>query len=106
MNKSRIDQLKKFLEESPDDPFLHYGLALEIQKTDTAEALNKYSELLTRFPEYLPTYYHAAHLFWEEGNLERAEEIFQAGIRLATDQQEANALRELRQAYQNLQFEL
>ncbi len=105
MNNSRIIQLKKFLEESPDDPFIHYGLALEFQKSDTAEALKKYDELLQKFPDYLPTYYHAAHLFWESELHEKAEEIFFRGIALAEKQGDQNTLRELRNAYQNFQFE-
>ncbi len=105
MNNSRIIQLKKFLEESPDDPFIHYGLALEFQKSDTEQALKKYDELLEKFPEYLPTYYHAAHLFWESEMLERAEEIFVRGIALAKSQGDQNTQRELQNAYQNFQFE-
>ena len=105
MNNSRINQLKKFLEDSPDDPFIHYGLALEFQKSDTELALKKFDELLEKFPEYLPTYYHAAHLFWESELFEKADETFARGIQLARDLDDKNTLRELENAYQNFQFE-
>ena len=105
MNKTRIIQLKKFLEESPNDPFIHYGLALEYQKSEPKMAREKYLELLERFPDYLPTYYHAAHFFWEEGEADRTTEIFESGIELARRQSDQNTLRELQNAYQNFQFE-
>lgn len=105
MNKMRINQLKKFLEESPNDPFIHYGLALEYQKFDLEKTREKYNQLLEQYPEYLPTYYHAAHFFWEEGDAELTTTIFELGIELAKKQQDQNTLRELQNAYQNFQFE-
>ena len=105
MDNARINKLKEFLESNPRDPFIHYGLALEFQKSDADAAREKFLELLQEYPDYLPTYYHAAHFFWEEENREKADEIFIAGIDLARSQNDANTLRELTNAYQNFQFE-
>ena len=106
MNEARITLLKKYIEEDPNDPFNYYAIATEMvgQKPEMAK---EYFELLLRqHPDYLPTYYHAAQLWADEEEYERAEEIYKKGIALATEQENHKTLRELNTAYQNLLFEM
>ena len=105
MNSARIEQLKKYLEESPDDPFLYYALALEFMKETPERSAEIFRKMLTDYPEYLPVYYHAANCFWELGSTDEARSAFETGIGLAEQQEDSNTLRELRNAYMNFQFD-
>jgi Tfp pilus assembly protein PilF len=106
MNTQRLAQLQAFLEETPQDPFLLYALATEYLAGGALETAQGYFErLLQEHPGYLATYYHAALLYAELGLAEQAEAVFREGIARCEAAQEAKALRELRQAYQNFLFE-
>ena len=64
---SRIEMLKSFAEEEPDNPFNIYALALEFIEVDPIQATFHFKKLLGEFPEYLPTYFHAAAFFADLG---------------------------------------
>jgi len=105
MNSARIEQLKNYLEETPDDPFLHYALALELQDEAPAKAREIFDLLVNDFPDYLPAYYHAAHLYWALEENEKARSTFEKGIGLAQEKNDSNTLRELRNALTNFEFD-
>lgn len=100
MSQTRINQLLAFLEEEPNDPFNLYALALEFAKTDHQKAVSYFEQLLTKHPNYVATYYHAGKLYEELEEEEKAEEVYKKGVEVATQQNEALALRELKNAYQ------
>lgn len=104
-NLHRIQQLLEFLEKEPDDPFTLYALALEYQKADPGKATYFFDQLLSAHKNYLPTYYHAAAFFADMGNIGKAKEIYETGIALAISDQNQHALKELKNAYLNFQFE-
>jgi tetratricopeptide (TPR) repeat protein len=104
-NLHRIQQLLEFLEKEPNNPFNLYALALEYQKEDQEKAASYYNQLLSFHKDYLPTYYHAAAFFTEMGDLEKAKKIYETGIGLAHEDQNRHALKELKNAYLNFQFE-
>ena len=64
---SRIEQLKQFINDDPSDVFARYALALEYLKIDSADALRQFELLIERDPNYLPSYFPAAHLMIELG---------------------------------------
>lgn len=97
MNNSKIDQLLEFLKEEPKDTFTLYALALEYEKLGDKKALDYYNLLLSEYPTYLATYYHAAK-YIEAIDLERAKSIYAAGITLAKTQQKTKAYQELSNA--------
>lgn len=101
----RIEMLKSWIETEPLEPFNYYGLALEYQKLGDLQADQLFEKLLLDFPEYLPTYYTAAK-YYEDLNANRAREIYEKGISLASNQNNIKALNEIRSAYQNFLFEL
>ncbi|WP_114750688.1 tetratricopeptide repeat protein [Pleomorphovibrio marinus] len=101
----RINQLLKFSNEDPSDPFNYYALALEYQKLDSPLAAKYYNLLLSEHPTYLATYYHAAGYFAGIGNPKKAGQIYQKGIELATLQHNNHAKKELENAYFNFQIE-
>jgi len=97
----RLEQLKTMIIESPDDPFLIYGLALEYRNVDLFKAKEVFDDLLERFPDYLPTYYQSANLY-EEIDEERAIDIYKKGMELAQSQKNMHAFGELKSAYEIL----
>ncbi|MBS9525078.1 tetratricopeptide repeat protein [Litoribacter ruber] len=104
-NLGRIEQLLDFAKEEPDNPFNFYALALEYQNTNTEKGVHYFNLLLEKFPEYLPTYYHAGLFFEKKNELEKAKSIFEQGISLAKAKNDNHAQRELQNAYQNFLFE-
>ena len=105
MNEQRIAMLKQFMEDDPTDPFNIYALAVEYYEEKTTSSLQLFEQLLTKHRNYLPTYYKAAHLYWETEQWNKAEEVFKKGIALAEAQNEQKALQELKSAYSNFQFD-
>lgn len=102
---SRLQLLIEFTKEEPENPFNWYALALEYFNSDSGKAADIFDRLLIDHPTYLPTYYTSAQFFAEQNKLEKAKEIFEDGIFLAEKQKEEKALKELKNAYQNLLFE-
>jgi hypothetical protein len=96
MTTTRLEQLLRFREEDPKDPFPLYALALEYQKIDVIKCESSFDTLLTAFPDYLPTYYHAAKL---KATLNKVDDI-----ELAIHQQDKSTQRELQAAYEELIF--
>jgi len=105
MNSDRITLLKQFIEDEPSNPFNKYALAMEYFESAPTDSLDLLHSLLDEHPNYLPSYYKAAHLLWETEDWNKAEEIFKKGILLAKKQNDQKALRELMSAYQNFQFD-
>jgi tetratricopeptide (TPR) repeat protein len=106
MNHDRIEQLKSFLQEEPNDPFLQYSLALEYLKMEQDEAaLTIFENLLHDHEDYLPTYYHCGKLYEKLNKNEEAIACYEKGILLARKQNHIRTLRELNEALNNLRFE-
>ena len=105
MNQDRISQLRLFLKEDPNDPFTKYALALEYLKIDKKESRKMFEELLKKHPDYVGTYYHAAALYDELDERILAEETYKKGIEVASVKGDHHALRELKTAYMNFQFD-
>lgn len=100
MNNQRIQQLIRFVQEEPDEPFNVYALAMEYITSEPAQARSYFADLLARFPNYLPTYYHAAALYAESNDRERAAGLYEKGIELARTQGNQKTLLELQRAQQ------
>ena len=105
MNRERIELLEKYLLESPDDPFLVYGMALEYQRADPLKCKALFLRLLNEFPDYSPTYYMAAQFFIEQQDHRKAKEVFEKGINVIEKTADRKSLAELKNAYQNFLFE-
>jgi Tfp pilus assembly protein PilF len=105
MSSERLNLLHKFYEEDPSDPFNLYALALEYLNTDIAKAEQFFQILLDKHKDYLPTYYHAARLFQDKGEKDKAISVYENGILLARTCGDRKAQRELQSAYDELMFE-
>ncbi|WP_020526967.1 tetratricopeptide repeat protein [Flexithrix dorotheae] len=105
MKEERLKKLYEFLENDPHDPFTIYAIASELVFEKPKEALKYFTRLLNEHPDYVATYYHAAHLFVELGNREKAEEVYKKGIAICQEKQELHALAELQSAYNNFLYD-
>lgn len=102
---NRLQTLLEWLEKSPDDVFLHFGVAMEyLSVNNSVEAIRKMEYILNHFPDYLPNYYQLGKQYELQNNNERAIEIFELGISLATQQKETKTAGELRSALEELSF--
>jgi Tfp pilus assembly protein PilF len=105
MNSQRLQKLEKFHKDEPDNEFIIYALAMEYEKINLSLALKYYEKLLKDHPGYLPAYYQVAHIYWEDEEIEKANDIFQKGIALAEEQDNQKTLHELKAAYHNFKIE-
>ncbi|MBC7569128.1 MAG: tetratricopeptide repeat protein [Spirosoma sp.] len=103
MNNDRIQQLIRFVQEEPHDPFNVYALAMEYMTNQPERARAYFDQLLTEHPAYLATYYHAAALYAEQGNTDRATELYEQGMALAKAQNNQKTLLELQRAKQAME---
>ncbi|MFZ4863830.1 tetratricopeptide repeat protein [Sphingobacterium sp. Mn56C] len=89
-------QLLEFIKESPHDPFLHYALTMEYVKAEDFEkAKQGFENLVQNFPDYVGTYYHFGKLLEKLNNKSAAEEIYNRGILIASQQRKMHAKGEL-----------
>lgn len=99
MSTDRLEKLKEFYEEDPDDRFTRFALAREHLKAgNTEEALTFFEELVQTDPDYVGTYYHLGKLYEQLDRTEDALDIYEQGIEVARDQGEQKALSELQDA--------
>ncbi|QEC53344.1 tetratricopeptide repeat protein [Anseongella ginsenosidimutans] len=99
MKNTRLEQLREFLLQQPQDPFLKYALATEYLKLgDTTNALLYFEGLIKEHEEYLGTYYHLGKLYEQLGRIPDAAETYARGIALAQQQRNQHTLSELRGA--------
>jgi predicted Zn-dependent protease len=95
----RIDTFKTFISRAPADPFPRYGLAMEYkgaQRLDDAWAT--FQELLTEFPDYVPTYLMAGGTLVALGRTAEAAETFRKGIEVSGRRGDSHARKELETA--------
>jgi tetratricopeptide (TPR) repeat protein len=99
---SKLQQLETLLLQSPNDPFLHYAIGLElVKKGNLQQAAKGFEQLIQNHPEYIATYYQLGKLYEELNNAPKALEIYRKGIKQAFGK-ETKTYNELQTAYQNL----
>jgi tetratricopeptide (TPR) repeat protein len=100
---NRIEQLRKFIAASPDEPFPRYALALELKGTgDAAAAAAELQQLLERAPDYLAAYLQHGMLLQSLGRNNEARDAFQRGQEVARRKGDSHTLSELTQALEAL----
>ena len=102
--KKRIEQLEGFLNNSPDDAFLNYALAMEfIGDADDLKARDILEKLIKSNPGYTATYYHLGKLLERAGEDEVAIKVYERGIKITRQNGEQHALSELQSALNEMQ---
>ncbi|MFI5131488.1 MAG: tetratricopeptide repeat protein [Chitinophagales bacterium] len=101
----RIEKLKEFLKETPEDSFLQHALALEYIKLGNDEEARRLFEIvLNREPGYIGSYYHLARLLERKGDNDAAVKFYEKGMEEAKKAGNNHAYGELRGAYEELIF--
>ena len=98
MSQNRLESLKEFLKETPNDPFILYCIALEYEKISDTECVTQFNALLSNYPDYLPTYYSFGKYLETKNQLDEAEDIFLKGLELAKAKGELKTAGELQTA--------
>ncbi len=99
----RIGTFKTFITRSPADPFPRYGLAMEYKGAGAlSEAWVTFEELLTKFPDYVPTYLMAGGTLIALNRSPEAAEIFRTGIEVSGRRGDLHAKKELESALAEL----
>jgi predicted Zn-dependent protease len=100
---TRIELLKRYLQEEPGDSFLQYALALEfIALNQHEKAYEQLTNLLFNNPEYLPAYYMAGKSAEALNKIDEAKKWFMLGIDSARIKNDRHTLNELTSAMEEL----
>ncbi|MBS1948413.1 MAG: tetratricopeptide repeat protein [Bacteroidetes bacterium] len=101
----RVEKLKFFLANNPDDSFVQHALALEyIKNGNVNDARALFEDILHREPGYIGSYYHLAKLLENTGEINLAIAWYQKGMEQAKKAKDNRAYNELQAAYEDLVF--
>jgi tetratricopeptide (TPR) repeat protein len=95
---SRLEQLLKLAEMSPDDPLTHYAVGLEyfnLERWD--DALAAFQRALDIDSRYTAAYYHKARAEIRAGKRDAAKTTLAAGIECAQAKGDMKTEREIRE---------
>jgi tetratricopeptide (TPR) repeat protein len=99
----RINKLLEMKTLMPSDPFPTYALGLEYQEMGEAiKAIAFFEETMLEFSNYLPVYYQLGQLLAENGEIQRAKTIFEAGILITRTTKDLKTMGELQEALFNI----
>jgi predicted Zn-dependent protease len=99
----RAATFRTFIARSPQDPFPRYGLAMELRsRGDLEGASAAFAELITGFPDYVPTYLMAGNVLVALGRPADAATVYQQGITTAGARGDLHAKKELEAALAEL----
>lgn len=105
--KSRIEKLKNFLLDEPEDHFTRYALALEMFLAEQHEESElQFRRILDADPQYLAVYYQYGKLLESMQRYKEALHIFESGLPVAKAQNNLRTWKELTAARDALTEEL
>ncbi len=95
----KLAMLEKLTREGSNDPFHWYALALEYKGLERCdEALQTFTTLRARSPEYVPTYLMCAQMLEKMSRKDDAREWYEAGRAAARAKGDAHAVSEIEAA--------
>ena len=98
MTGSRLETLRKFLEDDPSDVFTRYAIALEyISAGDAPAALLAFEEVLRHDPAYVPAYHQMGLLLLRSGRAPEGRSALDRGIAAAVASGDRHAELEMRE---------
>ncbi|MCX6291337.1 MAG: tetratricopeptide repeat protein [Bacteroidetes bacterium] len=103
ISENRIESLKSFLKENPEDLFSQYAMALEYLHQDhVAVAVEILKRVLEQDKNYLAAYYQLGKAYEAMSSVDAAKQVYADGIRIAELQNNKRTLNELRGALETL----
>ena len=95
---SRREKLEVLLAKSPDDPFLHFGLAMELVKEGRFDdACAKFDRTISLDPHYTAAFHHKCNALISAARIDDARKTLQAGITAARAVGNDHALGEMQE---------
>jgi tetratricopeptide (TPR) repeat protein len=95
----RVQTLRTFLASDPDDSFSRYALALEYRKIGDYEGCMRELEILIKKdPNYVGAYYHLGKAYVLCDDPQKAIQVYNEGIEIATRTSDLHSLKELKEA--------
>ena len=99
----RIETLKQFIENSPQDCFVRYGLAQEYIKADRfQDAIETFDGILAINPDYQAAYYHLGKAYEKNGQPDLARDAYRKGVETSLRTGDLHARGELEAAMEAL----
>jgi len=96
LESSRLQQLRELLKEDPTDPFLNYGIAMELLGIgDDAGAAHEFRELTRKDPNYVPSYLMLGQTLHRLGRIDEAVAVLRDGVIVAKRVGNEHALSEM-----------
>ena len=93
---SRREKIEAMLEKDPNDQFLRYQLAMELEKIEAhAESLTLFQGLMCDVPPHVPSFLMAAQHLTKRDRIDEARGILRSGIEAARSQGNAHAAGEM-----------
>lgn len=93
---TRREKIEAMLVEQPDDTFLRYSLALELEKEAAHDAsLNQLAGLMRDQPPYVPAFFRSGQQLAKLGRIDEARAALRGGIDEARRQNDAHAAGEM-----------
>lgn len=101
----RIEKLKAFLKDTPNDCFLNHALALEYVKLgNDTEARQLFEQNTVNDPAYVATYYHLGKLLERLQEQDNAIKIYEEGMKQAKIAGDMHSYNELQAAHEDLAY--
>lgn len=93
---SRREKIEAMLADEPQDVFLRYSLAMELDKEgDHDQSLDLLTELIEGDPPYIPAYFMAGQQLARIDRVNKARDVLRVGIDVARQQDDAHAAGEM-----------
>lgn len=93
---SRLEKIQNLLRDDPEDVFLNYALALELDKGEQHEkSLELFHKLTGGTPPYVPAFFMAAQMLYRLDRCGEARDFLNQGIREARIQGDEHAAAEM-----------
>ncbi len=104
MQTTRQQYLIKLLEATPNDAFLLFALAKELESAgDDMQSLSFYLRLIETEPTYVGTYYHLGKLYERLEDFQNAILTYKQGIEISKNAGDRHSMSELQAALLNLE---
>ena len=102
--KSRREQIESMLADEPNDPELHYMLAMEYASAgDDVEAIRCFEELIRVVPNFPPAYHQGGRTLQRLNRLADAKALLARGIPIAERKGDMHAAGEMSELLQSLE---
>ncbi|MBX3423953.1 MAG: hypothetical protein KF752_20540 [Pirellulaceae bacterium] len=96
MPESRREKILTMLEAEPQDVFLRYALAMELDKAgEFQQALDIHSQLAHEQPPHVPSYFRAAQMLIGHNEISHARAWLRDGIDIARQVGDLHAAAEM-----------